>query len=131
MERQRRQPRCRPSEHLTDHDGGHGGKEGDAEGGEWVLALGYGHGGDHAGAKAGYGELAGEFTGSVHAGFVGIAANLRRVEGAVCPRPDLRYGASGFFIARNMTGRREGGRRPGAAAARPALQGLQLLPGRA
>jgi len=48
------------SEQLAHHHRSHGGEQGDAKGGEGVLALGHREAGDHAGAEAGHGQLCGE-----------------------------------------------------------------------
>ena len=59
------------SEHLADHHGCYGREQGDAQGGERILPLGYRETGDHAGAEAGHGQLGGESGARIHRAGIG------------------------------------------------------------
>ena len=56
------------SEHLAKGHGRHGRKHGDAQGGDRVLALGHGEGGDHSSPKTGHGQLGHDRGAAVHLG---------------------------------------------------------------
>ena len=59
------------SENLTHHHGSDGGKHSDAQGGQGVLPLGHGHGGDHTGTQAGDAELADDVVLAAHRDRIG------------------------------------------------------------
>ena len=66
-------------ENLAHHHGGHGGEHGDAQSGEWVLALGHSHGGDHPSAQCSKSQLLGDF--------IATAGRLLRAPGMDLRRP--------------------------------------------
>ena len=56
------------SKHLAKRHGRHGGEEGDSQGGDRILALGHGEGGDHTCADTGHGQLGHDRRAAVHSG---------------------------------------------------------------
>ena len=56
------------SKHLAKGHGRHGGEEGDSQGGDRILALGHGEGGDHASTDTGHGQLGHDRGAAVHLG---------------------------------------------------------------
>ena len=92
-------------DHLTHHHGRHGREQGDAQGREGALALGYRQGGDHTGPEAGHGELGGEFAAGAgagargHGGFISVdRQTLRAMNRSSPPPPPSCYQAWLFFI---------------------------------
>jgi len=116
------------SEDLTHHHRRHGRKQGDAESGEWVLTLGDGHAGDHAGADAGDGQLGEQFTAGAGAGGHRGTNNWLDGKGkktaAPSRNPALLPGVGVRYLPQSAGG-------SGPAAASPLAQLLQLFAGRA
>jgi hypothetical protein len=64
-------PQSKPnpcSNHLANRHRRHGGKEGDPQGGDRVLALGHGEGGDHSSPQTSNGQLGHDRGAAVHSG---------------------------------------------------------------
>mgnify|MGYP001179999169 FL=1 len=83
------------SEHLAEHDRGHGRKHGDSQGCKGILALRNSNSGDHAGSETSHAQLGGEVVGSLQ----GIKSAERTVGSALNPvltKKTVRYAASGF-----------------------------------
>lgn len=106
----RRQGNGGASEHLADGHGGHGGEEGDAQGGERVLPLGNGQAGDHAGTEAGHRQLGDElatgtgFGAGEHGVQALVIATVEMTARMLQRRPAGRYGLWGFAIGLYMAG---------------------------
>lgn len=61
-------PTCPTSQHLAKGHGRHGGEQGDPQGGDRILALGHGEGGDHTCPDTGHGQLGHDRGAAVHSG---------------------------------------------------------------
>ena len=67
-----------PLENLAHHHRSNSGEHGDAQSGEWVLALGHSHGGDHPSAQGGKGQLLGDFVATAGRLLHALCTGLRR-----------------------------------------------------
>lgn len=82
---------------LAHHDCCQGGEEGDAEGGAGILSLGHRQTGDHAGAKTGHRELAGDFAAGARGGSHASGASGRKLPAVAGPEHGGRRSCYGLF----------------------------------